>query len=118
MAHAVEHAPRLRRVLDLHDLADAVQAERAQRVELALIGAVLGLVLGDRHADSPSGAAGASGVAAASSTPAAASVLTTASATVSLRPVSTLAIVSEATSSAPPMPSTWLIDRPRSSATS
>ena len=41
MADAVEHAARLRRVLDLDRLADPAQAERAQRVELALGRAVL-----------------------------------------------------------------------------
>ena len=47
VADAVDHAARLRRVLDLDRVADAAQAERAQRVELALVGAVLRLDLGD-----------------------------------------------------------------------
>src|SRR5436305_7342958 len=40
VADAVHHAPRLLVVLDLDDVADPAQAERAQRVELDLVGAV------------------------------------------------------------------------------
>src|SRR5919199_118339 len=44
---AVHHASRLRRVLDLHGVPDAAQAERAQRGELRPVGAVAALDLGD-----------------------------------------------------------------------
>src|SRR4051794_543551 len=122
MADLVQHAARGGAVLDLDRVADAAQAERAQRVELALVGAVLGLDLRHLHAGSvPSaGAAAASPSAAASttasSTPASASVPATTSAATTSGSVP--AIVSAATSAPPPSPSTLLIDRPRSSATS
>src|SRR4051812_12780026 len=101
MADAVQHAAHLRVVLHVDAVADPAQAERAQRVELALVRAVGGLELGDLHdvAFPPAAAAISS-----ASTPASASVP---------------AIISAATSSlSPPRPSTRLIDRPRSSATS
>src|SRR5215211_9418664 len=64
VSHAVHHAARLRGVLDLDRVADAAQAERAQRVELALVGPVAALDLRHLHADSAS--CGANPVAAAS----------------------------------------------------
>src|SRR3954447_23822749 len=92
MADAMDHAPRLRGVLHLDAVADATQAERAQRVELSLVGAVGGFVLRDPHASTVSSSAAAAGAA---------------------------SIVSVATSSCSPRrPSTPLIDRPRNSATS
>src|SRR3954452_15247769 len=54
VAHAVDHAARLLVVLDLDDVVDPSQAQRAQRVELDLVGAVAGLHLLDLHADSAS----------------------------------------------------------------
>src|SRR3954452_22091491 len=64
MADAVQHAARLLVVLDLDRVADAAQAERAQRVELALVRAVARLDLRHLHSGFSS-AAGASGSAAA-----------------------------------------------------
>src|SRR4051812_28538849 len=62
VADAVDHASRLRRVLDLDRLADPAQAQRAQRLALGVVCAVLGLGLRDLHqelssdgAPSPSG---------------------------------------------------------------
>src|SRR3954449_893525 len=49
MADAVDHAPRLLVVLDLDDVVDPAQAQRAQRVELRLVGAVARLHLLDLH---------------------------------------------------------------------
>src|SRR3954470_13842871 len=46
---AVDHAPRLRRVLDVDRLADAAQTQRTQRLALRVVGAVLGLDLLDLH---------------------------------------------------------------------
>src|SRR5947209_13119081 len=89
MAHLVDHAADLRRITVLHGLPDAVQPQRAKRLQLALIGAVLRPALGDdelAHVD----ASAAAGCGSASA---------------------------EASGS-PPRPKTWLIDRPRSSATS
>src|SRR5215210_6003708 len=110
MADLVDHAARLRRVLDVDRVSDAAQAERAQRVELALVRAVLGLELRHLHAGSVPSAAGAS--------PSAATARTASSSTPDSASVP--AMISAATSSPapPPMPSTLLIDRPRSSATS
>src|SRR3954453_18148437 len=97
VAHAVEHAAGLRRVLDLDRLADAAQPERTQRVELRLVRPVLALDLRHLHD------AGASS--AASAVP------------FDSPPTGAPSSVSVAARS-PPRPSTWLIDRPRSSATS
>src|SRR5579875_2456073 len=47
MADLVEHAARCGIVRDLHGVADATESEGAQRVDLALVGPVLGLELGD-----------------------------------------------------------------------
>src|SRR5262245_35531248 len=87
----MHHAARLRGVLDLDRMADPPQAERAQRVELALVGPVAALDLRHLHADAASSAA---------------SVVPLAPSRVS------------AACFSPPRPSTVLIDRPRSSATS
>src|SRR3954452_7996748 len=48
MAHGVDHAAQRLGVRPLNRLADAAQAERAQRVALAPVGAVGGLDLGDQ----------------------------------------------------------------------
>src|SRR4051794_23281536 len=98
VAHAVQHAARLRAVLDLDRVADAAEPERAQRVELLLVRAVLAPDLRHLHD------AGASS---------AASVVPFAGAAAAGAPSS----VSVAARS-PPRPRTWLIDSPRSSATS
>ena len=47
MSDLVQHAPHLGRVVDLDRVADATQPDRAQRVELPLVGAILGLQLLD-----------------------------------------------------------------------
>src|SRR6266480_142528 len=95
MPDFVDHAPDLGRVVVLHAVSDAAKAKRAQRVPLALIGAVLGAAL--RHLevahgeDSPDASAG--------------------------DPESSVAVAEDA----PPLPArprTWLIESPRSSATS
>src|SRR3954469_3985861 len=68
VAHAVEHPARLLVVLDLDGVADAAQAERAQRVQLALVGAVARLDLRHLHsavASSASAAGSGSGSASA-----------------------------------------------------
>src|SRR3954470_12631797 len=109
MAHAVDHPARLRVVLDLDRVADTAQAQRAQRVDLALVGAVLALDLRDLHDCSPSSAAGAS----ASGSAAAGSSASAAGSSAGAEP----SIVSTAPFSWV-IPRTWLIDRPRSSATS
>src|SRR3954469_1286288 len=100
VADAVEHAARLRAVLDLDRVADPAQPERAQRVELLLVRAVLALDLRHLHD------AGASSASAAAVVP-----LVGASAAGAPSSVSVAA-------RSPPRPRTWLIDRPRSSATS
>src|SRR5207248_758204 len=95
MPDFVDHAPDLGRVVVLHAVSDVAKAKRAQRVPLALIGAVLGAAL--RHLevahgeDSPDASAG--------------------------DPESSVAVAEDA----PPLPArprTWLIESPRSSATS
>src|SRR4051812_31993690 len=101
VAHAVEHAARLRGVLDVDRVADPAQPERAQRVDLLLVRAVLALDLRHLHDDGASSTV-SDGVV-VPSTPASAR--------------ESPAIVSTAARS-PPRPRTWLIDRPRSSATS
>src|SRR5436190_12254930 len=135
MADLVQHAARDVVVRDIDGVADPAQAERAQRVDLALVGAVLGLELRHLHAGSASPAtAGASGAGASgstsgvggsrsgattasASTPASASVPAIASAATS---ASAPAIVSEAsaTESSNPIASSLLADRPRRSAPS
>src|SRR3954454_19579538 len=97
VADGVDHAPQLGRVVALDGVADPAQAERAQRPELALVGPVGRLDLGDRdaHELAASSAAGSS-VASASASGASGAPWPFAS----------------------PRPSTALIDRPRSSATS
>src|ERR671929_2106073 len=60
VADAVQHAARLRAVLDLDRVADAAQAQRAQRVELLLVRAVLALDLRHLHDDGASSASAAS----------------------------------------------------------
>src|SRR5258707_11469032 len=59
MAHSVHHAPSLIGVVDLDGLADPTKTQRAQRVELFLVGAVLGAQLGDAQRAHPSGASSA-----------------------------------------------------------
>src|SRR3954453_18037258 len=96
VADAVQHAARLRGVLDVDRVADAAQPQRAQRVELLLVRAVLAFDLRHLH---DAGASSAASVVPFDS------------------PVGAPSSVSVAARS-PPRPSTWLIDRPRSSATS
>src|SRR3954451_3571467 len=60
VAHAVQHAARLRAVLDLDRVADAAEPERAQRVELLLVRAVLAPDLRHLHDAGASSAAAAS----------------------------------------------------------
>src|SRR3954452_20995432 len=120
MADAVQHAPRLLVVLDLDRVADAAQAERAQRVELALVRAVARLDLRHLHSGFSS-AAGASGSAAGASSASAAGA--SASASGSAAGASAAGSVSAPLTDSPPSgslvsPSTALTDRPRSSATS
>src|SRR4051794_29677023 len=117
MADLVQHAARLGRVLDVDGVADPAQAERAQRVELALVGAVLGLELRDPHASVVSSAAAAasgSGAAAASASGAAAAAGSAAASTTSASTpasASVPAMTSAAASSCLPLrPSTVLID--------
>src|SRR3954449_10130363 len=55
---AMDHPPRLLVVLDLDDVVDPAQAERAQRVELRLVGAVARLHLLDLHSAPASSEAG------------------------------------------------------------
>src|SRR3954469_22865361 len=74
VSNAVHHASPLRGVLDLDRVADAAQAERAQRVELALVGPVAALELRHLHADSASSAASVVPLAGASVVPLAAAV--------------------------------------------
>src|SRR3954452_4747034 len=57
VADAVQHAARLRRVLDVDRVADAAQPERPQRVELLLVRAVLALDLRHLHDAGASSAA-------------------------------------------------------------
>src|ERR671928_359911 len=59
VADAVEHAARLRGVLDLDRVADPAQPERAQRVDLLLVRAVLALDLRHLHDAGASSAASA-----------------------------------------------------------
>src|SRR4051794_22566362 len=90
MADGVDHAAQRLGVRPLHRLADAAQAERAQRVALAPVGPVRGLDLGDQeraHATTSSAASGASSG-------------------------------SGTTGGLPPKPSTLSTDRPRSCAIS
>src|SRR5690348_4172051 len=87
----MDHAAQLRRVLALHGLADPAQAERAQRVALAPVGAVGRLDLRDHQAH------------------------VTASATTSGESADSSA---DGSSAFGPSPSTLSTDRPRSAATS
>src|SRR3954464_8930503 len=96
VADAVQHAARLRGVLNLDRVADAAQPERAQRVELLLVRPVLAFDLRHLH---DAGASSAASVVPFDS------------------PAGPASSVSVAARS-PPRPRTWLIDRPRSSATS
>src|SRR4051812_35503432 len=98
---AMHHAARLRGVLDLDRLADAPQPERAQRVELLLVRAVLALDLRHLHDAGSSSAASTVPFAAPSDS-------------VPTRPPSSVSVAARP----PPRPRTWLIERPRSSATS
>src|SRR3954464_8395422 len=93
VADAVHHAARLRRVLDLDRVADAAQAERAQRVELRLVRAVLALDLRHLHDAGASSASAASVVPFAAASPAS--------------PPSSVSVAARL----PPSPRTWLIDR-------
>src|SRR3954451_6657791 len=101
VADAVQHAARLRGVLDLDRVADAAQPERAQRVELLLVRAVLALDLRHLH---DAGASSAASVVPFAAPPSASPAGAPSSVSVAAR--------------SPPSPSTWLIERPRSSATS
>src|SRR5690349_11026589 len=130
MPDAVQHAPHLRRVLDLDLVADPPKADRAQRVALRAVGAVRRLHLPDLHDDASPSAAPSPAVSAGVE----ASVASVASAGVSASALGALSasapgpvpfaaacsLASAATgASAPPLrPSTALTDRPRSSATS
>src|SRR5690348_940260 len=89
MADRVHHAAQLRGVLALDRLADATQAERAQRVALAPVGAVRRLHLGDdqAHASASTG-------------------------------VSSTSVAAPSPLPPPPRPSTRSTLRPRSAATS
>src|SRR3954452_20801762 len=106
MAHAVDHPARLGVVLDLDGVADAAQAERAQRVELALVGAVARLDLRDLHAVAFSSAPGSASAAASVSGFASGSASAAGSAG------------GASSSGSACRPRTALTDRPRSSATS
>src|SRR3954453_21567480 len=101
VADAVEHPAGLRGVLDIDRMADAPQPERAQRVELLLVRAVLALDLRHLHDAGSSSAASTVPFAAPSDS-------------VPTRPPSSVSVAARS----PPSPRTWLIDRPRSSATS
>src|SRR4051794_23725659 len=127
VADAVDHASRLRRVLDLDRLADPAQAQRAQRLALGVVCAVLGLGLRDLHqelssdgAPSPSGTSAmasevvSGGAGDGSSGP----VASAAASTASSRGSSASALIVSDACSRPDRPSTSSIDRPRSSATS
>src|SRR4051812_29412470 len=111
MADAVDHAARLRVVLDLDRMADPAQAQRAQRVGLPLVGAVLALDLRDPHDSSASSAACGSGSAGGASTstvgPSASAADSSASTDASAGAAPS--IVSTAPCSSV-RPSTWLID--------
>src|SRR4249920_3741371 len=63
VAHAMQHAARLRGVLDLNRVVDPPQPERAQRVDLLAVGAVAALDLRHLHAGSSSTATAASSAA-------------------------------------------------------
>src|SRR4051812_45765119 len=64
MANPVQHAARLRRVLDLDGVTDPAQPQRPQRLALGVVRAVLALDLGDLgHQAAPSGAAASSAAA-------------------------------------------------------
>ena len=91
----VEHAADLRRVGDLDRMTDAAQAERAQRRQLALVAAVARLALGDTSASTHD------------------SLIQRPPGLVGRLPSSVAPRACSAVS-----PSTWLTDRPRSSATS
>src|SRR3954467_5077224 len=65
VADPVDHAPDLLVVLDLDRLADLAQAERAQRLALRVVGAVLRLDLRHLHGVASSASAGASASASA-----------------------------------------------------
>src|SRR4051812_48271706 len=102
MADGVDHAAQRLGVRALHRLADAAQAERAQRVALAPVGAVGGLDLGDQeraHATVSS-----VGVSTAGSASASASAWITST--------------GSSATGAPPRPRTLFTERPRSCAIS
>src|SRR4051794_9720627 len=101
----MDHAAQLRRVLALHRLADPAQAERAQRVALAPVGAVGGPDLGDDQAHTAS----------LRSAPVWASLGPRASATTSGGSSDSSAV---SASGLAPRPRTLSTDRPRSAATS
>src|SRR5450631_3207427 len=93
----------------LDRLADAAEPKRSQRVGLTLVGAVARFALGDGEGAHDDDAAGDSPVSAGDSlVSAVGAVVSAAGAVVSADP-SAFSVV---------RPSTWLIDRPRSSATS
>src|SRR5258707_1613893 len=107
MAHSVHHAPSLIGVVDLDGLADPAKTQRAQRVELFLVGAVLGAQLGDAQRAHPAGASSAGSGAAGSAPP-------------SVAPASVIPLTCSPAPCCvpPPSPSTWLTVRPRSCAIS
>src|SRR5690242_5867987 len=95
MADRMEHSASGRAVFDLDRVPDAAQAERTERVELALVAAIARTALGDKQLGHQADASAASSA----------------------------AVVSDSASPAPLAgallsPSTLAIDRPRSSATS
>src|SRR5258707_9151268 len=107
MAHSVQHAPSVIGVVDRDGLADPTEPQRAQRVELFLVGAVLGAQLGDAQRAHPAGASSAASGAAGPAPP-------------SVAPASMIPLTGSPALCCvpPPSPSTWLTVRPRSCAIS
>src|SRR5690348_8589445 len=109
----MQHPAHLWRVVDLDRVADPTQADRAQRVELALVGAVARLALGDfQSAHDVGSSACASELVGSGSA--------SAPACRSLDPPLPLELAAgaEVESADSVRPSTWLTESPRSSATS
>src|SRR4051812_46687866 len=110
VADPVDHAPDLLVVLDLDRLADLAQAERAQRLALRVVGAVLRLDLRHLHGAASSAPAGASPSASSAPSPAATAAGSAGS--------SPFPVAGGASSSSACRPRTALTLSPRSSATS
>src|SRR5438270_3465179 len=111
MTDLVDHAFDLGGVFVLNALPDPPEAERSERLTLPLIGAVLRAALGDldaAHAEVSSDASAGDG---------AASSATRGRSAPEPFPDPSLAVAADA-ASVPANPSTWLIESPRSSATS